>query len=84
MVHAGTVQLGKLGALTGRELEVLALLGQGLSIKEIASCLSRSVKTISRHRDAIGKKLAQSDRVRLAEMAWRAGLTVEDAERKRV
>lgn len=84
VVQSSTVQLGKLGALTGRELEVLALVGQGLSIKEIAACLTRSVKTISRHRDSIGKKLAQSDRVRLAEMAWRAGLTVKDAERKRV
>jgi len=84
VVHSNTVRLGKLGALTGRELEVLALLGNGMSIKEIASCLNRSVKTISRHRDSIGKKLVQSDRIKLAEMAWRAGLTVADAERKRV
>jgi DNA-binding CsgD family transcriptional regulator len=84
LVHSSTVQLGELDVLTSRELEVLALVGQGLSIKEIAACLSRSVKTISRHRDAIGKKLVQSDRVKLAEMAWRAGLTLKDAERTRL
>ncbi len=78
------LRLGELDALTPRELEVLALVGQGLSLQQIATVLSRSQKTISRHRESIGRKLELSDRVELAELAWRAGLTVRDAERKRV
>ena len=76
--------LGPLEVLTPRELEVLALLGQGLSLKQIAKVLYRSVKTIDNHRASIGKKLAIDDRVKLAEIAFRAGLTVRDAERERV
>ncbi len=78
------LRLGELDALTPRELEVLALVGQGLSLQQIATVLSRSQKTVSRHREAIGRKLEVSDRVELAELAWKAGLTVRDAERKRV
>ena len=46
--------------------------------------LFRSVKTIDNHRQSIGKKLNVTDRVVLAEIANRAGLTVADAERPRV
>lgn len=84
VVESGVVRLGPLDVLTPRELEVLALLGQGLTLQEIATLLFRSHKTISRHRDALGRKLELSDRVKLAELAWKAGLTVRDAERKRV
>lgn len=78
------VDLGPLDILTPRELEVLALLGQGLSLKEIAGMLFRSVKTVDNHRAALGKKLAINDRIKLAEVALRAGLTLKDAERKRL
>lgn len=78
------VDLGALDVLTPRELEVLALLGQGLSLKEIAGTLFRSVKTVDNHRAALGKKLAINDRIKLAEVALRAGLTLKDAERKRI
>lgn len=78
------VDLGLLDILTPRELEVLALLGQGLSLKEIAGTLFRSVKTVDNHRAALGKKLAINDRIKLAEVALRAGLTIKDAERKRL
>lgn len=77
-------RLGELDALTPRELEVLALLGQGLSIKEISRLLFRSDKTIGRHRDAIGAKLGLHNKVDLAEIARRAGLTLEDVGRERV
>ena len=84
VVESKFVQLGELDVLTPRELEVLALLGQGLSIKEIADILHRAPKTVERHREAIGKKLGASNRVFVAEAARRAGLTVEDASRTRV
>ncbi len=81
---SGVARLGELDALSPRELEVLALLGQGLTIKEIARVLFRSEKTIGRHRDSIGAKLGLGNKVDLAELARRAGLTVEDVTRERV
>lgn len=44
--------------LTDRELEVFELIGRGLSTREIADRLSRSVKTIETHREHIKEKLA--------------------------
>lgn len=83
VVEAEIADLGPLDALSERELEVLALLGQGLSVKEIAALLFRSAKTIENHRQSIGRKLKLDDRVKLAEVARRAGLTVRDADRTR-
>lgn len=84
VLESDVVNLGPLDVLSPRELEILALIGQGMSIKEIASILGRSVKTIENHRTSIGEKLKIDDRVHLAEIARRAGLTVLDAERRRV
>lgn len=81
---SGVVRLGVLDVLSPRELEVLALLGQGMTIKEIAGVLFRSEKTIGRHRDSIGTKLGLRNKVDLAEVARRAGLTVDDVGRERV
>ncbi|MCW5753763.1 MAG: response regulator transcription factor [Phycisphaeraceae bacterium] len=81
---AAVVELGSLNVLTHRELEILALIGQGLSLPDIASMLGRSPKTIEKHREAIGRKLGMNDRLALAEVARRAGLTVADAERQRL
>jgi len=83
-LESEVMELGPLDVLTPRELEVLALLGQGLSLKEIAKTLFRTVKTMEKHRGAIGMKLAAHDRVKLAEIAQRAGLTTRDAVRERV
>src|SRR5690606_9660540 len=71
------VDLGELAVLTPRELEVLALIGQGLRIADIAGILHRSERTIEKHRESIGRKLNQTDRVQLALIATRAGLRVE-------
>ena len=62
---------------------MLALLGQGLAAAEIAKILHRSVKTINTHRENIGKKLNIDDRVKLANIAQRAGLRLADAEKER-
>jgi len=77
------INLGPLDVLSTRELEVLALLGQGLSAADIAAVLHRSVKTINTHRESIGKKLKIDDRVKLAVVAQRAGLRLADAARER-
>ncbi|MBK9188036.1 MAG: response regulator transcription factor [Phycisphaerales bacterium] len=78
------VSLGDLDVLSPGELEVLALLGQGLSAKEIAKVLGRSARTIEGRRAAIGHKLDINDRVTLAQIAQRAGLTLRDASRERL
>lgn len=83
-VESDAADLGPLEILSPRELEVLALVGQGLSAKEIARLLHRSLKTIDSHRLAVGRKLHLDDRVKLAEVARRAGLEVRDADRIRV
>lgn len=84
LVDSRFVELGHLDVLTARELEILALIGQGMSSREIASVLGRSEKTIENHRYAISRKLESSSPVRLSEIARQAGLTVKDAERQRV
>ncbi|MBO6514162.1 MAG: PAS domain-containing protein [Phycisphaerales bacterium] len=84
VVHANINDLGQLDVLTSRELEVLALMGQGLRAKEIAKELCRSVSTIDNHRDNIGVKLNIKDRGELIALAKLAALQVEDATRQRV
>lgn len=44
-------------SLSDRELEVFALFGEGLTTREIAERLSRSVKTVESHRESIRSKL---------------------------
>lgn len=46
-----------LRSLTDREMEVLDLIGEGLSTRQIASRLHLSIKTVHTHRDALKKKL---------------------------
>jgi len=64
-----------LGSLTPREQEVLRFIGLGLPSAEIARQLNRSVKTVEGHRVSIGAKLGASNRVQLARIAIRAGLS---------
>jgi DNA-binding NarL/FixJ family response regulator len=65
----------KLDLLTPRELQVLRLIGKGLSRIDIASAIHRSPKTVDNHRAAIMEKLAIHDRVELARYAISEGLT---------
>jgi DNA-binding NarL/FixJ family response regulator len=67
----------RLERLTGRELEVLRLIGRGLSRADIAQMLHRSLKTVDAHHTSIMKKLDIHDRVELALYAVREGLVEE-------
>lgn len=78
------IELGRLSVLTARELEVLALIGDGLRSKDIANKLSRSVSTVEGHRERIGQKLEIHDRAELLLIARQAGLRLEDADGERV
>jgi DNA-binding NarL/FixJ family response regulator len=60
--------------LTPRELEVLKLIAEAYSSKQIATELFISVKTVERHRQNILGKLGMSDRVELTRYAIRRGL----------
>jgi DNA-binding CsgD family transcriptional regulator len=84
VIKSDYIRLGKLDILTSRELEVLSLVGNGMSTKEIAKVLFRSAKTIENHRDSIAKKLGRVKGVELARIAREAGLRTSDTERKRV
>ncbi len=69
---------GKLADLTAREMEILRLIGLGLSTQDIAKHLGRSVKTIEWHRVSLGEKLGVVNRVEIARIAIAAGLVGVD------
>ncbi|AIY19057.1 response regulator [Pimelobacter simplex] len=60
--------------LTPREDEVLKLIAEGRSSREIAGLLSISVKTVEKHRSSILARLGMNDRTQLTRYAIRAGL----------
>jgi DNA-binding NarL/FixJ family response regulator len=60
--------------LTPRELEVLKLIAEAHTSKEIANLLFISIKTVERHRQNILDKLGMRDRVELTRYAIRRGL----------
>ncbi len=64
---------GKL--LTGREREVLQLVSEGKTTKEIASELHVSVKTVDSHREHIMNKLGIHSIAELTKYAIREGIT---------
>lgn len=84
VIDSEFVELGGLEIISKRELEVLALIGQGLTAKEIAELLYRSPKTIEHHRSSLGLKLNETSRIELAMVAREAGLLVTDADRIRI
>ena len=63
-----------LASLTPREREVLRLIAEGLSGKEIAATLGVSAKTIETHRSRIMEKLGIHKVSGLVRFAVRAGL----------
>jgi DNA-binding NarL/FixJ family response regulator len=65
--------------LTKREREVLQLLAEGRSTKEIASLLFLSVKTVETHRKNIMEKLDLHSVAELTKYAIREGITSLDS-----
>jgi DNA-binding CsgD family transcriptional regulator len=63
-----------LNILSGRELEVLSLLAQGKSNKQVASALTISEKTVETYRSRIKLKLGLNSLVELVHYAIRHGV----------
>jgi DNA-binding NarL/FixJ family response regulator len=68
-----------LDALTMRQREVLRLVAEGKSTKQVAAQLGLSVKTVEAHRGAIMQRLGIRDLASLVRFAVRAGLVADDS-----
>lgn len=69
-----------LAQLTSRQREILQLIAEGISTKEIAFKLKVSIKTIETHRSHLMKRLKIYDVAGLVRFAIRAGLVRNDPE----
>ncbi|MFW5416397.1 response regulator transcription factor [Nocardiopsis sp. CNT-189] len=65
---------GRLSALTDREREIVALLGQGMSTEQIAETLFISPFTAKTHANRAMGKLGARDRAHLVVIAYQTGL----------
>ena len=73
IVEAASTPSGSSSQLTPREKQVLALVGEGKSTKQIAEALHISVKTAEFHRGRLMKKLNVHDTANLVRYAIREG-----------
>jgi DNA-binding NarL/FixJ family response regulator len=64
------------GLLTAREQEIIQLVAEGNSAKQIASHLGISIKTVDTHRSKIARKLGVKSRVDIVRYAMRNGLVM--------
>jgi DNA-binding NarL/FixJ family response regulator len=69
-----------LTSLTPRELEVLTLMGRGLSNSELADALTLSEATIKTHVTRIFGKVALRDRAQAVVLAYETGLVIPDTD----
>jgi two-component system response regulator NreC len=67
--RAGTPRQPRFGTLTKREREILKLLAEGLSVKEIAATFDLSVKTIEAHKFNLMRKLDIHNKAQLVHYA---------------
>jgi NarL family two-component system response regulator LiaR len=65
-------------ALTAREQEILGLIAQALSNRQIAARLGIAEKTVKVHVSNVLAKLGLPDRTNAAVYAWRAGYVTSD------
>jgi DNA-binding NarL/FixJ family response regulator len=73
-LERGNDENGASEILTARELEIVKLIAEAHTTKEIADMLVISPKTVERHRANILAKLGMRDRVELTRYAIRRGL----------
>jgi two-component system, NarL family, invasion response regulator UvrY len=66
------------GSLSAREFEVLRLLTQGQSIREIAQSLGLNAKTVANHQSVIKQKLGAESAIQLLTRAGQLGLVTPE------
>jgi DNA-binding NarL/FixJ family response regulator len=71
-----STRLAGADGLSGREVEVLQLVGDGRSNKEIGEALGLSALTVKSHLARIARKLGTGDRAEMVVVAMRAGVVV--------
>ncbi len=74
-VNGSPAEPSEAAGLSDRETEVLQLLAEGMSAKEIGSLLHVSSRTVDSHRQRIMEKLGIHTVAELTKYAVRAGLT---------
>jgi len=67
--NGGAVRQPRFGTLTKREREILKLLAEGLSVKEIAASFDLSVKTVEAHKFNLMRKLDIHNKAQLVTYA---------------
>ncbi len=72
--QAGGAARSRIGSLTSREREVLQLLAQGRTNKEIAAALQITLGTTKKHRENLQRKLDRHGTAELALLAVKEGL----------
>lgn len=77
------IDLGPLNVLTKRELEVMVLLGHGLSVPRAAAILHRSPKTIQRHKASLTTKLNLHGQAEIVRIVTSMGLEMDQTRLKR-
>ena len=70
---------GPLRRLTPRQIDVLRLMAEGLTTRDIARRLTLSVKTVETHRAAVMSRLAIHDIAGLVRYALRVGLISQES-----
>lgn len=78
-LESGAAKPDPLGELTPRQREVLQLIAEGQSTKEIAFRLNLSIKTVEAHRGELMNRLAIHDVAGLVRFAIRTGLVTPDS-----
>jgi DNA-binding NarL/FixJ family response regulator len=76
--RTGTAAEGRLETLTPRQREILQLIAEGKSTREIASILDVSVKTVETHRAQLMERLGIHDVAGLVRYAIRTGIVTAD------
>ena len=73
---SGNPEAARIASLSERECEIIALLCQGMSNKQVASKLSISEVTVRYHLGHIYRKLGVEGRLELVIYAFRHGLAM--------
>jgi two-component system invasion response regulator UvrY len=61
-------------SLTPRELDIVALIGAGMQVKQVAAELGISVSTVNTYRNRIFRKMGLASNAALIRYALKAGL----------